>query len=393
MLPIIELTKGQKEAVDKAKHWYNTGYKQVFEIAGYAGTGKSTVVNTLIEELELDKDDVLFTAFVGKATLVLSMKGCKAKTICSTFYDCIDIPMKDENGVTIMVNGKVKYSKKFIKKKSLPVNIKLIVIDEASMLNETYKADILSFDIPIIVLGDLHQLPPVFGDPAFLQNPDIILTEIMRQQESNPIVYLATLARQGSKLPLGKYLDKCLVCTKREIENEYTLFKGSDIIICGKNATREELNKFIRSEVYGIKSVDLVEGDKLICRQNNWNESINENIFLINGMVGYVVNIDKKSYDGRNLRIDFRPEFLQDNYFVDIDIDYKYINLPYLRKKTYVTYANKFEFGYAITCHLSQGSQYPNVLVYNEYMGDREYYSKWLYTAVTRAIDKLVVAY
>ena len=390
---IIELTNGQKLAVEKGRHWFKTQYKQVFEIAGYAGTGKTTVVNTLIDELQLDKDDVLFTAFVGKATLVLSMKGCKAKTICSTFYDCIDVAMKDELGNVIIVNGKVRYSRKFIKKKELPSNIKLIIIDEASMLNETYKADILSFNIPIIVLGDLHQLPPVFGDPAFLQEPDVVLTEIMRQQEDNPIVYLATLARNGIRLPLNQYADKCLVCNKSDIKNEYDIYRNSDIVICGKNVTRDMLNNFIRTDVYGIKSPDIIEGDKIICRQNNWNECLNENIFLINGMVGYVVNIDKKSYDGRNLRIDFRPEFMEDNYFLDIDIDYKYMNLPHDRKKTYVTYANKFEYGYAITCHLSQGSQYNKVLVYNEYMGDRDYYSKWLYTAITRAIDKLVVAY
>jgi len=390
----MELNKGQLEGVKKGKKWFRTLNKQVFEIAGFAGTGKSTIVNILMQELGLDLSDVLFTAFVGKAAMVLSMKGIPAKTIHATFYDCIDVPKKDANGNTIIIDGHVVYTKKFRKKKSLPENIKLIVIDEASMVNQQLKDDILSFNIPVIALGDLHQLPPVFGDPVFLVKPDVILTEVMRQKADNPIVYLSTLARtrQWKKLEYGTYGTKCLICHKSDLPRYKSLMKNSNAIICGKNSTREDLNKYIRKEVFGIEGSDIVYGDKLICRQNNWDESIGENIFLINGMIGFVEDIDAESYDGRSLAIDFRPEFMETRAFEGIRIDYKYLNLPHGMKKTYISYYNKFEFGYAITCHLSQGSQYEKVLIYDERMGDDEFYSKWLYTAITRAIDKLVIA-
>ena len=109
-------------------------------------------------------------------------------------------------------------------------------------------------------------------------------------------------------------------------------------------------------------------------------------------MIGFVDDIDVESYNSRSIDIDFRPEFMESKSFTNLTIDYKYLNMPYGLKKTYMTYFNKFEFGYAITCHLSQGSQYNKVLIYNERMGDDEFYSKWLYTAITRAIDKLVIA-
>lgn len=390
---MIELNSQQLQAVQKGKKWFSKLHKQVFEIAGYAGTGKSTIVDIIIKECGLDLTEVLFTAFVGKAAMVLAMKGLPAKTIHSTFYDCREVPKLDENKEVIKIDGRIVYTKKFLKKKSLPEGIKLIIIDEAPMVNEYLKKDILSFNIPVIALGDLHQLPPVFGDAVFLENPDVVLTEIMRQKEDNPIVYLATRARLGQDIDFGKYGSKCLVCHKKDLLEYKSLMRNSDVIICGKNATRDELNKYIRKEVYKIESPDLILGDKLICRQNNWNESLGENIFLINGMVGYVEDIDLESYDSRSMNIDFRPEFMKDKMFTSIPIDYKYLNLPFGLKKNFITHFNKFEFGYAITCHLSQGSQYDKVLVYNEYMGNGEFYSKWIYTAITRAIDKLVVAF
>lgn len=390
---MIELNSQQLDAVKKGKKWYSKLHKQVFEISGYAGTGKSTIVDIIIKECGLEMSEVLFTAFVGKAAMILAMKGLPAKTIHATFYDCIDVPKLNDKKEVIMIDGRIVYTKKFVKKKKLPDTIKLIVIDEASMVNEALKKDILSFNIPVIALGDLHQLPPVFGDAVFLVEPDVVLTEIMRQKADNPIIYLATRARLGQSIDYGKYGSKCLVCHKKDLLEYNSLMRNSNVIICGKNATRDELNKYIRKEVYKIDSPELIIGDKLICRQNNWNESLGENIFLINGMIGYVEDIDMESYNSKSINIGFRPEFMEDKSFENLPIDYKYLSLPHGLKKNYITYFNKFEFGYAITCHLSQGSQYDKVLVYNEYMGNTEFYSKWLYTAITRAIDKLVIAF
>lgn len=392
---MIELNSQQLDGIRKGKKWYTTLPKQVFEIAGFAGTGKSTLVDILIKEFGLDLTEVLFTAFVGKAAMILAMKGLPAKTIHATFYDCIDVPKLDKEGNVIIIDGKTVYTKKFRKKKKLPETIKLIVIDEASMVNKQLKDDILSFNIPVIALGDLHQLPPVIGDPVFLIKPDVVLTEIMRQKAGNPIILLATKARMGlwDDIEYGSYGTKCLVCSKKDLLEYKQLLKNANVVICAKNATRDNLNSYIRQEVFGIDSPDLVAGEKMICRQNNWNESLGENIYLINGMIGYVENIDAESYNGRSVNIDFRPEFMADKSFMNLPIDYKYINMPHGMKKNYITYYNKFEFGYAITGHLSQGSQYDKVVVYNERMGDDEFYSKWLYTAITRAIDKLVIAF
>lgn len=140
---MIELNSQQLNAVQKGKKWFSKLHKQVFEIAGYAGTGKSTIVDIIIKECGLDLTEVLFTAFVGKAAMVLAMKGLPAKTIHSTFYDCREVPKLDENKEVIKIDGRIVYTKKFLKKKSLPEGIKLIIIDEAPMVNEALKLSLI----------------------------------------------------------------------------------------------------------------------------------------------------------------------------------------------------------------------------------------------------------
>ena len=393
----VELNSDQKEALKKGKRWYRKLPKQIFEIAGYAGTGKTTIVNMIIEACHVDIHVVLFVTLVGKAAMVLARNGLPAKTIHSTFYNCVDVPKTDEDGNIQYQDGKIIYCKRFMKKTSLPKNIKLIIIDEASMVNAKLKADILSFNIPIIALGDLHQLPPVFGDPVFLQHPDAVLETIMRQKADNPIIEIATRARLGQRIGYGNYGNKVLVAKRDDVMRSKDILKNSNVILCGRNSTRDALNNYIRHDIMGIDTNEITIGDKLICRKNNWEETIGDGIYLINGMVGYVEDIDVESYNGSDICIDFRPEFLENddegkNTFHNIRMDYRYMKLPYGLRANHISYVNRFEFGYAITTHLSQGSQYSNVLVLNERMGDFDFYTRWLYTAVTRAVDKLVIA-
>ena len=103
----------------------------------------------------------------------------------------------------------------------------------------------------------------------------------------------------------------------------------------------------------------------MICRQNNWDAMIGDNIFLINGLVGYITNIDLEFSTAKRLTIDFRPEFLSESFY-DLALDREYLRLPFQYRKSYISRMNKFEYGYAITCHLAQGSQYNKVIVVNE---------------------------
>ena len=391
MIHIInfELTSQQKIAKEKTLQWWKSRDKQVFEISGAAGTGKTTIVYTLIDELGLDHDDVLFMAYVGKATLALAMKGNFAQTIHSSIYELRKVPMTDDLGNVVLENNRVVDKLEFVKKDYLPSNIKLIVVDEGAMVPENIAKDILSFDIPVIVLGDNNQLPPIFGNSYFLNSPDVELTEPMRQALDSPIIYLALRAMKGEYIKMGKY-GNSYVIRKNMIQDK--MLTNSDIVICGRNRTRDDLNRRIREDILKIDKPYPVIGDKVICRKNNWNRRLMDNIFLINGMVGYIEDIDMESFNGRTIRIDFRPEFLKNKMFENIEIDYEYLTMPFNKKTKVRSYYDQFEYAYAITTHLSQGSEYDNVFIYDEVMGDREFYRKWLYTAITRASNGLILA-
>lgn len=393
----IVLNDQQEECVKKAVQWFNkVSSKQTFEISGPAGSGKTTIVRTIIQELGINIQDVLFVAYVGKAALQLTRSGVNGRTIHSTFYNIEFIPVKDEEGNIIIKNGRLVTRPQFVKKEKIPSNIKLIVIDEAPMVNETFGVDIESFNIPIICLGDLQQLPPVIGGSKYLLRPDYVLTKIMRQAEGNPIIYLSQLASRGEPIPYGKYGDKCYVIPKDKINDNMLL--GADMILTPTNRSRIKYNNYIREELRHINSELPVPGEKLICRKNNRNRIIGDNVYLVNGMLGYVTDVDKSSYNGKTVDISFTPDFNESLQFHNVRIDYKTLkdsiqtnNEKY--SKGFSMY-DMFEFGDVITVHLSQGSQAENVLFISEPFGfDRILQNKLEYTGITRAREGLIYAY
>ena len=295
----MELTQQQEEALKKAKKWWKNKDRQLFEISGCAGSGKTTIVHFLMKELGLDKENVLFVAFTGKATLALSRKGNFAKTIHSAFYDLVHVPKVDETGQFIMVNNRPLTTMEFIKKDSIASNIRLIVVDECGMVSEKMALDILSFGLPVITLGDNNQLDPVFGDRFFLNDPDIELTEPMRQSLDSPIIYLAQRAMKGKPIRQGKYGDNCYVIDKSMVTDNMLI--KSDAVICYRNKTRNDFNTYIRKNILHIDTEVPKIGERLICVQNNWTRCVDENIYLINGLTGFVDNVYLDTYNGRTL--------------------------------------------------------------------------------------------
>lgn len=393
----IVLNEEQTVALTKLKEWwYRFRSVRNFEISGAAGTGKTTLIRYLIQEIGLDINNVLFVAYVGKAALVMARNGLRAQTIHSAIYDVTKEPKRNKSGEAMKYeDGRVIYELKFVKKLCLSPEIKLIVVDEASMVPENIAKDLESFGLPIIVTGDLNQLPPVFGSSYFLRHPDVILKKIMRQSEESPIPYFAR------DILNGKWFDECNIQDKIFIRNRHKIsmkqlneiFSNHDIIICGTNKTRDSLNRYIREEIYNIHDPEPVIGDKLICRRNDWDRCINDTYFLINGMIGYVDYIDLERIRKNYIKLDFKPDFLENYLFKDVLLDRKYFHMPYEKKLNYLSDYNLFELGYAITCHLAQGSQYYNVcIVLDNYIWNNKRYRKqWLYTAVTRAVNSITI--
>lgn len=393
----FELNDGQENASKKFQYWYKHPESRVrpwFEISGPAGSGKTYVVKHIIERLGLTMDDVVFIAYVGKAALALRLSGVNGRTVHSIIYRLEVVQAEDAEGNKLYRGGEPIYKKIFVKVDQIPQNIKLIVVDEGGMIPETMGYDILSFNVPTLVLGDKHQLPPVMGKPIFLVNPDVCLTEIMRQAKGSPIIYLSQLAMHGIDIPFKDYGNGCRVIHRWELTDDD--LRQSDLIICGTNKMRDIINRYTRKHIFDIDSNTISVGDKLICRKNCWDILLDDSdIALTNGMVGYVVGIDRNTKGkSTSIKIDFKPEFTN-QYFDKLEVNSKYPFMDYVsRKEVNPMYEGiVFEFGYCITCHLAQGSQADHVLIYDDMLGNTmsDYYKKWLYTAITRGKKEITL--
>ena len=397
----MSLNQKQQLAVEMYADWIKYPGRRKrpwFEIDGAAGTGKTYTVAEAIKYVGIDPELAGYMAFVGKATLALRLNGLPAKTIHSTIYNLTTDYLRDENGEYAFINGKKKLIQEFRKKPFEEINqqYKQFVLDEGGMVGEKIGNDIISYGIPLMVLGDLAQLPPVMSKRMFLEAPDITLTEIMRQEKDSPIIYLSQRAKNGMQIKYGVYGDKeCIVIPKDRLTDDY--LRQADIVICGTNSMRDKINMYMRRYIHGITENYIVPDDKLICRQNRWSMVLDEDVTLVNGLIGYVTSTNKESATrGCNMDISFRPEFYEKKEFPQISIDNNYAFMNYadrcnIDRMSLLNGKTLFEFGYCITCHLAQGSQYDTVLVYVENGGNSLYFRQWLYTAITRAKKRLIL--
>lgn len=389
----FELNPQQGNAVKRGVKWFRSGSsKQTYEISGPAGSGKTTIIKQMEHELGLEPEEVLYIAYVGKAAQNLALKGHNARTIHSALYTMEDIPKIDIYGNYVLKNGRKVTYRSFIKREHISPNIKLIVVDEGGMVDIGMRNDILSFGIPTIVLGDLNQLPPVFGKPGFLLEPDIILTEIMRQAEDSEIIWMSQLVLQGKEIPYGRY-NNSIVIPYDEVKDEH--LTSSDMIICGTNRTRENINNYMRESIYKYDDkYPVALGEKLVCRKNDWSRSIGENndIFLINGMIGHVKEIHLNTYNGKTIEIDFQPDFLDNDFYRHLRIDLEYLKTPAYEEYSSLNHSlARMQRGNVITVHLSQGSQYPTVFYHRDFFNRKKYQRALDYTAITRAEKNIIL--
>lgn len=401
---MIILNSDQKIADKKISDWFFNGTRQVFVLTGYAGTGKTALIkHTVTQTLGLDDTtDAAFVTPTGKAATVLIKNGVNACTLHKLIYQSQTVEQKVEvNGKTITVEKLI-----FKRRETIDKAIRLIVIDEASMVSDEVLADVLNFGVKVLLCGDDAQLPPVEGFNSFLKQPDYTLTKIVRQQQDNPVIMLATTAREGKPIPFGNFGGKASVLRERRLtpQKREILLTKCDQIICGLNRTRTKINDEVRA-IKGFCGLPQ-NGEKLICTYNNWEQFIDDEMRfnLVNGMIGtaYDPFYETEAYTGF---MQFKPDFLDEvcpqalpfdtGIFESGEYRYKtsdsFLKFDEKGEPTDVFQLNRFEFGYCISCHKAQGSEFEKVVVFDESYAFKEDKNRWLYTAITRAKDKLVI--
>lgn len=398
------LSGDQQSAYKLIVDWFYHSPKQIFVLTGYAGTGKTTLLkHVVLNALELVPEvSAAFVTPTGKAATVLIRAGIAATTLHKLIYQS---QVYEEE---VEVNGKKITIEKlsFKRRESIDKDIRLIVLDEASMVSDEIIEDLANFGIKLLLCGDNAQLPPVEGLNNCLKNPDYTLTNIVRQELDNPIIRLSQMAREGEYIPYGRYGNTVAVVSRHTFAGErrrQSLLHANQII-CGINKTRMHINDEVR-RYNGLGALPQT-GDKLICTQNNWETYIDSELRfnLVNGIIGtaYDTFYDVEKAIGF---MQFMPDFL-DEYCPEalpfdagifIDGNYRYRRSDYFEKTDEsgepvgAFTLNRFEYGYCISCHKAQGSEFDDVIVFDESYAFKEDKNRWLYTAITRAKKKLII--
>jgi exodeoxyribonuclease-5 len=358
----------QDEALKAVSAWLkDKNGPQVFRLFGWAGTGKSTLARHLAQGVKT----VRYAAFTGKAAMVMRRYGAKgASTIHSLIY--------------AVVSDKEEEPRFILDPESEAADADLIVIDEVSMVDEPLGRDLLSFGTKVLVLGDPFQLPPVQGAGFFTADePDYMLTEIHRQAADNPIIRMSMAIREGGRLDPGTYGDS-LVIARNAVDREAVL--NADQVLCGRNKTRVAYNDRLRA-LKLLPEHEPVPGDRLVCLRNNPVKK------LLNGQIWIAAEVKKRSNDRFSMTLDpdepagsvkgSQAKVLTHAKFFSGEED----ALSWPERRQF----DEFTFGYCLTVHKAQGSQWDNVYLFDESYVFREDRARWLYTAVTRASEKITV--
>ena len=356
----------QDAALQAVSAWAKqAGGPQIFRLFGYAGTGKTTLARTIAEDVS---GTVAFGAYTGKAALVLRSKGCRdATTLHSLIYRTRDAETETP---TFVINNESAASK-----------ADLIIIDECSMVDEDLGRDLLSFGTKILVLGDPAQIPPVRGGGFFTEaEPDVMLREVHRQAADNPIIRLSMTVREGGRLAAGQYGESRVI--SRSQLGASTVLQADQLLV-GTNKSRRAYNRRMR-ELLGFEHPMPEAGEKLVCLRNDKKKG------LLNGGTWIVDKLH--AMRGTKLRMSVTPEGEAMGKPTRISV------LPLMFEGTdeEIPYAlrresDEFDYGYALTVHKAQGSQWTDVVLFDESFAFRDHASRWLYTGITRASSKLTV--
>jgi exodeoxyribonuclease-5 len=387
----MELTKDQQKWFDTIYDWYHSCKYASSSIvmAGFAGTGKTTITGHLVDSFHKDGISVACATFTGKASIVLSQKiNNYFNNYIGTIHGLIYKPVIDKHG---MLDG-------FTRAKTIDFDV--IIVDECSMINREIKKDLLSFGVPVIFIGDSFQLPPISNDNFnIFEKTQYELKTIHRQAENSPIIKLSMRIRNGEWIDCGIFGRGCAKMSWHNENTQKALFNhnpnSNDIILCGMNKTRIAINNMIRKK-QNFDRPEPKQNDKIVCLQNN------HSLGIMNGQLGFVNEI--KLFEDYAYIINMNFGKFDQNHFVYKDGFGKIKQTEYYGmctkqktkndlKKQKFEKLDLFDFGYALSVHKSQGSSWDRVILIEErnpYQSDEEF-AKWLYTGVTRAENKILI--
>jgi len=389
----LSFSDDQSRVLERLLAWSLKPDSRSITLGGYAGTGKTTVTAALRRELAVARPDlrVAFCSYTGKASQVLRQSliaqgALYPQDSCGTIHSLLYSPVMSEDGSIL---GWMR---------SKEVEVDLIIVDEASMVTDIIWQDLLTTKLPVIAVGDHGQLPPIEGNFNLMNKTDLKLEHIHRQAEGNPIIQLAQEARMHGKISVGDFSNSVR-------KFSYATHEASDVddivdhllsnvhddmlILCGYNRTRVNLNKSVRQKL-GRETDEPEGGDRVVCLKNTY---VMPGSPIYNGMVGTLESVWEEGEHWYAASVAFADEERQFEGLISrhqFNKPQTIMTVPGLEPKKI---GERFDYGYALTVHKSQGSQAKTVLLFEERFpkSNDEDWRRWLYTAVTRARENLYI--
>jgi exodeoxyribonuclease V len=408
----VKLSPKQESALRAIARWLaDPGGKQTFYLAGAAGSGKSTITKHAVEDV---RGSIVYCAPTGKAALVMRRKGCDgARTIHQVIYRPAGDPPSPETIAALHAEIKLLYAANEAGARmtadklseqlrraeeeagrkgprfslNLESDVKraaVCVVDECSMVDRFVGQDLESYGTKLLVIGDPNQLPPIYGAGYFTsREPDAYLDEIHRQALDSPILRLADLARRGERLPIGPAGEGVDVRRYGDPTLEERAL-NAEMIIVGRNRTRHASNHKIRRLLGRGDQPAPVPGDRVLCRRNN------HELGLLNGS-SWTVEHCVSDMEKMTAKIEVRSAE-DDRDRVECST---WLHHFMAREEELLGHNRRdheeFAYGFAITAHSAQGSQYDDVLVFDESKQFGKEAPRHLYTSITRAAKTLTI--
>lgn len=391
----MNLSAQQDAALVAVRRWLAEKSAPFFYLAGYAGTGKTTLARHFAEGFE---GRTAYGAFTGKAASVMRSKGCTgATTIHRLIYvqrprSVEELRELQEKLLTETDPIKVRALRQRIAEEvtaarrpsftpnpdSVLKEVDLVIVDECSMVGRDMAGDLLSFSKPVLVLGDPAQLPPVGSAGFFTKGePDYMLTEVHRTAAESPILRLATQVRQGHT-PDYQPTGAARVVRRGELPPE--AYAACDQILVGKNETRHATNARVRA-LKGRRTELPEAGERLVCLRNC------HDLGLMNGDIYTTLAAARDGGDKVGLHVEAEGGGMP----VEVEAWRAPLLGQDLQDFDHTNKVQEFAFGYVLTVHKSQGSEFARVAVFDESRIFRAAARSWLYTAVTRASEELIL--
>lgn len=400
----MTLTKEQNEALNAIHEWIKNPNKWDFRLGGYAGTGKTFLLQHFINSYQ---KSIICCTPTGKASAVLSAKldGKYVSTIHKLLYNPYKITHDEvvrltelslanpqNNEIKKKLDIEIKKASKntvgFKLKREADISDKnLIIVDESSMVTDRMREDLRLTGCQVMFVGDPGQLPPVGGGDWFITGEfNYILQTVQRQALDSPILRMSLEVRTGD-LKISQYqFDDCKIVKKGTFPND--VWGDYDQVLTGKNKTRFQLNRFFRKR-NGFDGELPVSGEKMaFCKNEDYNGAN-----ITNG-AQFVTTSDYRYEDGEDgegkyiIDASYGGRDLVDMVFHDFHCRKNYhdgiTDVSDWRKKKN---KREIDFAYAITVHKSQGSEWDSVILGDDRINnkDKTFRKRWLYTAITRA--------